>query len=98
MEEKNLKSHRAAYRERLAERMAKAKLEVSHKSENAFLRGFSEGLTMPLSLSIPEIKRERLKPLRVKKTVSGGFASDWAKLNGDMRRAMERVVRIVGQI
>jgi hypothetical protein len=72
-------------------------LKERRTASEVFLRGFSDGFFKPLSLSIPEIKRRKRKLLRVNTKISG-LESDWEKLSGDMRRAMERVVRIAGQI
>jgi hypothetical protein len=64
---------------------------MEDKTKSAFWRGFRKGLSVPFSLFFTE--REPLELRRVK-TKIGGWESDWAKLNGDMRRAMGYAVRI----
>jgi len=62
-------------------------------SKKAFWRGFFEGLEEPLSLSIPDIKRFAYRrKAKVVKSRLGNQGTDWAKLNGDMRRAMVNVI------
>ena len=60
------------------------------KEKSAFLSGFYSGVSRFLSLGYESSKTES-KPYVIKRTVSGGIASDWAKLGGDMRRAMNYV-------
>jgi len=57
------------------------------KENSAFYSGFLEGLTKPLSLFADNDDAEELEPKQVK-TKIGGIESDWAKIGGDMRRAM----------
>jgi len=57
------------------------------KEKSAFCLGFLDGLAKPFSLFV---EPEEIEPVEIKqvKTKIGGIASDWAKLGGDMRRAM----------
>jgi hypothetical protein len=81
--------------------LVKGKVEVDFcifeimegNTKSAFWRGFRKGLSAPFSLFITEGERESLRLRRVK-TKIGGWESDWAKLNGDMRRAMGYAIRV----
>jgi len=62
------------------------------KKKSAFWSGFNSGVSRFLSLGYYSGETEaESKPYEIKKTISGGIASDWAKLGGDMRRAMNYV-------
>jgi len=61
------------------------------KEKSAFWSGFRSGLANFLALSVDNSERPERKPYVVKKTAIGGIASDWAKIGGDMRRAMNYV-------
>jgi len=62
------------------------------KEKSAFLSGFCSGVSRFLSLGYECSQTEtESKPYVIKRTVSGGIASDWAKIGGDMRRAMNYV-------
>ncbi len=54
---------------------------------SAFYSGFLDGLSKPFSLFGDYCEAEETEPKQIK-TKIGGIASDWAKLGGDMRRAM----------
>jgi len=65
---------------------------ASMEEKSAFWSGFRLGFNRFLSLGYePSQTEAESKPYVVKRTVSGGIASDWAKLGGDMRRAMNYV-------
>jgi len=66
-------------------RGSRSNYEANETAISAFSSGFFKGLNLPLSLSIPEIKRKKRK-LRIR-------ASDWANIKGDMKRAMKYVIR-----
>jgi hypothetical protein len=55
--------------------------------KSAFLSGFRKGLSAPFALFLPEEEREPVELKKVKTNI-GGWEADWAKLGGDMRRAM----------
>lgn len=61
------------------------------ETKHSFAKGFLEGLSKPFSLFGDYGEKPEGKPFEVKRTVIGGIASDWAKLGGDMRRAMDYV-------
>ena len=58
------------------------------KEKSAFWSGFKSGFANFLALSVEPREKAESKPYKIKRTVSGGIASDWAKIGGDMRRAM----------
>jgi hypothetical protein len=62
------------------------------RENSAFLSGFRKGLAAPFSLFAPKVEREPLELKQVKTNV-GGWESDWAKLGGDMQRAMGYVAK-----
>jgi hypothetical protein len=64
---------------------------MEENSKSAFWRGFRKGLSAPFSLFLADRETSGLKRV---KTKIGGWESDWAKLNGDMRRAMGYAVRV----
>jgi hypothetical protein len=65
---------------------------VDMKNKSAFLLGFHSGIANSLSLVLEREKiKMETKPFVLKKTVIGGIESDWAKLGGDMRKAMKYV-------
>jgi hypothetical protein len=61
------------------------------KEKSAFWSGFRAGFANSLAIVVENSKKAESKPFEVKKTKIGGIASDWAKLGGDMRRAMNYV-------
>ena len=65
-------------------------MNMSRKS--AFLSGFRDGLAAPFALFAP-YKERKLEPFALKRTKVGGWEADWAKLGGDMHRAMEYVAQ-----
>jgi len=61
------------------------------KEKSAFWSGFRRGFANFLAINVEYEEKAESKPYVVKRTISGGIASDWAKLGGDMRRAMNYV-------
>ncbi|MDR3001859.1 MAG: hypothetical protein LBU89_11415 [Fibromonadaceae bacterium] len=70
--------------------------------KSAFLFGLREGLSAPFALFAPLKKpkqinaSEPVQPFPQIKTNIGGIEADWARLGGDMNRAMEYVAARVG--
>jgi len=57
------------------------------KENFGFYSGFLTGIAKPLSLFVENDDTEELEIKQVK-TEIGGIEADWAKIGGDMRRAM----------
>jgi len=80
------------------EAMHRHKILAEQRNEvtmSAFSCGFFKGFNLPLSLSIPEIKRKKreLRRIKIRKSHLGNQTSDWANIKGDMRRAMKYAIR-----
>jgi len=74
--------------------LTRPKARLTLRKRKTFLLGFSEGLEMPLSLSIPEIRKLTATKQRTKlKSRLGNYKTDMTKLNADLRRAMLNVIR-----